>query len=99
MNMTLGTTRGSVALRPSKPSLFGLNAANFFQAEMVGVVLPVLSVFLKEAHWRYDQIGVATAVAGLGTLLFQTPAGIISDKIASRRFLFGATAILIGLCF
>ena len=55
-----------------KQSLAGLNAINFFQAEMVGVVLPALSVFLKEAHWRYDSIGAATALAGLGTLLLQT---------------------------
>jgi hypothetical protein len=47
-----------------------LNAANFFQAEMIGVVLPVLNAYLKEAGWRYDSIGAATALAGLGTLLF-----------------------------
>ena len=40
-----------------KRSLIGLNAANFFQAEMVGVILPVLNAFLKEANWRYDAIG------------------------------------------
>ncbi len=28
-------------------SLFGLNAANFFQAEMVGVILPVLNALLQ----------------------------------------------------
>jgi len=40
-------------MRPlPKRSLAGLNAANFFQAEMVGVILPVLSAFLKEANWR-----------------------------------------------
>jgi hypothetical protein len=27
-------------------SLIALNAANFFQAEMVGVILPVLNAFL-----------------------------------------------------
>jgi hypothetical protein len=35
-----------------KRGLAGLNAANFFQAEMLGVILPVLSAFLKNAHWR-----------------------------------------------
>jgi hypothetical protein len=29
-------------------SLMGLNVVNFFQAEMVGVVLPALGVFLKK---------------------------------------------------
>lgn len=82
-----------------KRSLAGLNAANFFQAEMVGVILPVLSAFLKEAHWRYDAIGVATACAGLGTLIFQTPAGWITDKFSCRRALFAAVAIFTGICF
>ena len=89
----------STAVHTSKRSLFGLNAANFFQAEMVGLVLPVLTVFLKEAQGRYDEIGIATAIAGLGTLIFQTPAGVIADKVTSRRFLFAATAILTGICF
>src|SRR5579863_5587877 len=38
-------------------SLFGLNAINFFQAEMVGVIMPILGVLLKERGWRYDAIG------------------------------------------
>jgi MFS family permease len=83
----------------STRSLFGLNAINFFQAEMVGVILPVMGVFLKNHGWRYDEIGIATAAAGLGTLVMQTPAGVLSDRIASRRFLFAACAVLTGLCF
>jgi MFS family permease len=83
----------------SARSHFGLNAANFFQAEMVGVVLPVLNAFLREAHWRYDTIGVATAAAGLGTLIFQTPAGLITDRSSRRRLLFAAAALLTGGCF
>jgi MFS family permease len=79
-------------------SLVGLNAANFFQAEMVGVVLPVLGAFLREAHWRYDSIGVATAAAALGTLIFQTPSGLIVDRTSCRRALFAAMAIATGLC-
>jgi MFS family permease len=84
---------------PSLQSRFGLNAANFFQAEAVGVVLPVLNTFLREAHWRYDQIGVATALLGLGTLLFQTPAGILVDRVRNRRSLFFVASIAVGICF
>ena len=80
-------------------SLFGLNAANFLQAEMVGVILPVLNGYLRKAGWRYDSIGVATAVAGLGTLLLQAPAGWITDRLSCRRALFAAAALLTGACF
>jgi MFS family permease len=84
---------------PSRRSRVGLNAANFFQAEAVGVVLPILNTFLKESRWRYDEIGFATALLGLGTLLFQTPAGIFIDRIKSRRLLFFVASITVGICF
>jgi MFS family permease len=54
---------------------------------------------LKDANWRYDAIGVATAVAGLGTLLFQTPAGTLTDKINARRTLFAFVCLATGVCF
>ena len=77
----------------------GLNAANFFQAEAVGVVLPVLNAFLRAAGWQYDSIGVATAAAGLGTLVFQTPAGLLTDRVSARRALFATTCVVTGACF
>ena len=69
---TTGMSRLSWERPIRKRSLAGLNAINFFQAEMVGVVLPALGAFLNEARWRYDSIGIATALAGFGTLLLQT---------------------------
>jgi MFS family permease len=95
MNRTNGQ---SVRQLPAR-SLFGLNATNFFQAEMVGVILPVLNALLKGAGWRYDAIGLATAAAGLGTLLFQGPAGWLADRLSHRRLAFAAVALLTGLCF
>jgi MFS family permease len=87
------TSKGSMISR------FGVNAANFWQAESVGVVLPVMSGFLKAAGWSYSAIGVATAVAGLGTLLLQTPAGILVDRFTRRRLLFGVVSVAVGAAF
>jgi MFS family permease len=83
----------------AKLSFIGLNAANFFQAEMIGVILPVLNVFLKNAGWRYDALGLATAIAGLGTVLFQGLAGWITDRVSQRRLLFAAASLVTGGCF
>jgi len=95
------TTSGNEAhsTAPSFRSRLGLNAANFFQAEAIGVVLPLLSAFLKEANWRYDQIGLAAALFGLGTLLFQTPSGVLVDRVQNRRGLFFWASIAAGLGF
>jgi MFS family permease len=97
--MIENTQSGQAGKTYSFRSRFGLNAANFFQAEAVGVVLPILNTFLKEARWRYDQIGLATALLGLGTLLFQTPAGVLVDRIKSRRLIFFIASIAVGVCF
>jgi MFS family permease len=97
--MTTSQTAQDNEKHNSTRSHLGLNAANFFQAEMVGVVLPVLNALLREAHWRYDTIGLATAAAGLGTLIFQTPAGLITDRSSRRRLLFASAAVLTGGCF
>ncbi len=83
----------------SRRSILGLDAANFFQAESVGVVLPVLAGYLKQIGWRFDAIGVATAIGGLGTLLFQTPAGWITDRVHARRALFAVMCIVSGICY
>ncbi|HLH40378.1 MAG TPA: MFS transporter [Bryobacteraceae bacterium] len=84
---------------PSRRSFFGLNAANFLQAEMVGVVIPVLNGFLRTAGWSYDAIGVATAAAGLGTLAFQALAGWLTDRWKWRRAAFSAASVLTGISF
>ncbi len=83
----------------AKLSFIGLNAANFFQAEMVGVILPVLSVVLRKAGWRYDAVGFATAVAGLGGVLFQGLSGWVTDRVSQRRMLFAGASLLTGGCF
>ncbi len=101
MQELVGVERSRQTGQPhgSRRSIRGLDAANFFQAESVGVVLPVLAGYLKQMQWRFDAIGVATAVGGLGTLLFQVPAGVITDRVKARRGLFAAMCVVTGVCF
>jgi MFS family permease len=83
----------------SLQSRIGLNAANFFLAEVTGVVLPFLNDFLRERGWRYDSIGIATATAGLGVFLMQSPAGFLVDRIPHRRTMLAAASLLLGVCY
>ena len=80
-------------------SRVGLNAANFFLAEVVGVILPFLNDFLKQSGWRYNAIGAATATAGLAVFLMQTPAGFLVDRISERRTLLAVASLLLGACY
>jgi MFS family permease len=88
-----------VKRRPSLESRIGLNAANFFLAEMVGVAIPLLSTFLRQSGWSYETIGIATALSGLAVFLVQTPAGIVVDHLAHRRTLLAAASLVLGVCF
>lgn len=85
--------------RFSPQSLLGINAANFFLAEIGGVIMPFLGKYLLECGWSYGSIGLATALGGLGVFLMQTPAGVIVDRIRQRRVLLAAASLLVGLCY
>ncbi len=84
---------------PSPRSRIGLCAANFFLAEVTGVVMPFLAKFLAGRGWRDDAIGFAAAVAGLGVLLMQTPAGLIVDRVRQRRALLASASLGVGVCY
>ena len=83
----------------SLQSRIGLNAANFFLAEVTGVVLPFLNDFLRSRQWRYDSISLATAIAGLGVFLMQSPAGFLVDRLPCRRHLLAGSSLLLGFCY
>jgi hypothetical protein len=61
--------RSGASISFSLQSRIGLNAANFFPAEVTGVILPFLNDFLRSRQLRYDSIGLPTAIAGLGVFL------------------------------
>jgi MFS family permease len=83
----------------STQSYIGLNAANFFLAEITGVVMPFLGAYLKSQKWPETFIGVAISVAGLGVFLMQTPAGVVVDHVRQRRTLLAGASILLGVCY
>jgi predicted MFS family arabinose efflux permease len=83
----------------SAQSRRALNAANFFLAEVTGVVMPFLAKFLGQQGWRDDAIGAAICLAGLGVFLMQTPAGFLVDRIRQRRGLLAGASLLLGGCF
>ncbi|HET6323936.1 MAG TPA: MFS transporter [Planctomycetaceae bacterium] len=92
---TTDVTSGSVSLR----SRVGLNAANFFLAEITGVVMPFLGSYLEGQQWSETAIGIAIGLAGLGVFLMQTPAGMITDCVRQRRTLLAGASIVLGVCY
>ena len=92
--------RAEAAVPPvSRQSVIGLNAANFFLAEVTGVVMPFLGDYLKEQKWSEVAIGLAISCAGLGVFLMQTPAGMITDRVCQRRTLLAGASLILGLAY
>jgi MFS family permease len=92
--------RGEKAVAPpSLQSRVGLNAANFFLAEITGVVVPFLATFLARRGWRDDAIGIAVAAGGLGVFLMQTPSGVVVDHVRRRRVLLAGASLALGVCY
>jgi MFS family permease len=77
----------------------GLDAANFFLAEITGVVMPFLGAYLQTRQWSESAIGIAISLGGLGVFLMQTPAGMITDRVRQRRALLAGASLLLGLCY
>jgi MFS family permease len=83
----------------SRRSRWGLYLANFFLAELIGVLLPLLNDYLADNGWSVRGIGVATAMAGLGLWLVQIPAGIWLDSLRAYRAILMAAALVVGAAF
>jgi MFS family permease len=89
----------SAAHPVSLQSRAGLNAANFFLAEVTGVVVPFLARFLAQRGWRDDAIGLAIALGGLGVCLMQAPAGAVVDRVRQRRALLAGASLVVGAAY
>ncbi|MDY3555479.1 MFS transporter [Gemmata sp. JC717] len=98
----------TVAGPPTAPTLIpgttlrdrvGLNAANFFLAELTGVIMPFLAKLLAGDGWRDDAIQFTAAACGLGVFLMQTPAGVLTDHVRNRRLLLAVVSLAVGACF
>ncbi len=90
---------GDDAPRVSWRSVVGLNAANFFLAEVTGVTLPFVAAYLKDQHFPPFTIGLALTVAGLGVFLAQAPAGFLTDRVKQRVLLLAGSSAVLGVCY
>jgi len=83
---------------PSKKSLQGLDYLNLFLADVRDGVGPYLSIFLAASqHWNHAQIGVALSASTIATVVAQTPAGALVDRLHQRRALIVLAAAFVSI--
>ncbi len=82
---------------PSARSLRALDWLNVFLADVRDGVGPFLAIYLSASlHWDAAGIGLALSVATISTVLVQTPAGWLVDRLRQKRGLLVAGASLVG---
>ena len=74
----------------------GLDAANFFLADVRDALGPYLAVYLlTEREWDAASIGIVMSIATVAGILAQTPAGALVDATKAKRAVMAAAAILV----
>ena len=80
---------------PSPVSLRALDALNFFLADVRDGLGPYLAIYLtSRLRWEPSRVGIAMAAMLIGTIVAQTPAGALIDRVRWKRL---AVAIAAGL--
>ncbi|MGA0596398.1 MFS transporter [Enterovirga sp. CN4-39] len=75
-----------------------LDALNFFLADVRDGLGPYLAIYLLTVEkWDAASIGIVMSVAGVATILAQTPAGALIDRSRAKRGILAAAAIAITL--
>jgi MFS family permease len=84
--------------QPSSTSLRALDGLNFFLADVRDGMGPFLGTFLREHHhWDAGRVGIALAASQIGTVLAQTPAGALIDRIRHKRAAIAVAAAVVAL--
>ena len=87
---------------PSKRALRGLDALNFFLADVRDGLGPYLAIYLlavrgPEQGWNEATIGLVMTIAGIVGLIAQTPAGALIDRGRHKPAIVIAAAVAVTL--
>lgn len=87
---------------PSRRALLGLDALNFFLADVRDGLGPYLAIYLiavrgPEQGWNEATVGLVMTIAGIVGLIAQTPAGALIDKGRNKPAIVIASAIAVTI--
>ncbi|GJE19057.1 MFS transporter [Methylobacterium marchantiae] len=99
--MTSVTVAGQDQVRaPSQRTLRGLDALNFFLADVRDGLGPYLAIYLiavrgPDQGWNEATTGMIMTIAGIAGLIAQTPAGALIDRTDHKRAIVIAGALAV----
>ena len=77
-------------------SVRALQWSNFFLADVQTGLGPLLAAYLAAAGWAPQQVGYALTVGGVVTVLMQTPAGALVDRVHAKRAVLVCGALVLA---
>jgi MFS family permease len=91
------SARADRSRHPSRTSLVALDWLNFFLADVRDGMGPFLGAYLRGFHhWDAGRVGIALAASQIGTVLAQTPAGGLVDRIRWKRLAVTLAAMAVA---
>jgi len=88
--------------RPAARTLRGLDALNFFLADVRDGLGPYLAIYLlavrgPDQGWNEATIGLVITISGIAGLVAQTPIGAVIDRSRHKRAVIVAAALAVTL--
>lgn len=97
-----GAAISGAARAPSRRATRGLDALNFFLADVRDGLGPYLAIYLisvrgPDGGWNEATTGLVMTIAGIVGLVAQTPAGALIDRTSHKRAIVIAGAVAVTL--
>lgn len=84
--------------RPHRRSLRALAWLNVCVADVQTGVGPYLAIYLLASrHWNPAHIGLAMSAMGLASMVAQTPAGALTDRLRQKRWMIVAASLVVAI--
>ena len=83
---------------PDRRGLPALEWLNFFLADVQTGLGPFLAAYLAAAGWNPERVGLLLTLGGVITVVVQTPAGALVDRVHRKRAIlaWGVAALVAG---
>src|SRR6201996_6525304 len=95
MPSTAKTNASNLSAEGKRRSVRSLEWTNFFLADVQAGLGPFVAAYLASIGWQAGAVGRALTFGGIITVLLQTPAGWVVDRVAWKRsILVGGSAVL-----
>jgi MFS family permease len=79
-------------------SLRALDWLNVFMSDVQTGIGPYLAIYLMATrHWDPAHIGLAMSAMGLASVVAQTPAGALTDRLRQKRWMIVAAAVVVAI--